>query len=656
MQNGHNFSPDPTRPLMMMRLRAGHETPEVWNNLFPQLLENKDCCDEVWFSTGVGFPLLECHREKSRLMGEHAAVLRKAGIIPSLQFQTTIGHSDRIIASAGAEGKTWGSYVGVNGEECLFVNCPRQPGFLEYMGEMSRIYAQWHPGSVWIDDDLRLHNHHPAMEPCGCYCKDCLALFAKEEGKLYTREELVAAYQKDAALFKRWEKFSIESLKQIINIIIENFRKISPETRFGLQHCQNLLRLPVLDALKELSGKRPGSRPGGGAYCDHHPYQMLNKGLLISMQIADQQGYDSLSQIAPEIESCPRTFTCKTSQGHRIESLFYLAMGCDSLSYFIMDPYLETPEWYGRELLKPLAAESACYKEYIRHNAGTLPAGMAVAAKVGAAPNIENTGLPLLGVPLAGCAHNRQGTLLCMEGAELFSEGELEKIFAQGCILGGEAAMALQKRGLNHLLGDIQVTFAEPGSYEYFTDDPLNAALDVRRYSSLSAANYAFECPSSLESRILGVYRNSKGKELKNASLLFTSPAGGRVALFGIAALSPHYISSNRVRQINLAADWVAKEKLPVRSKNPVQLVFVPRVTENGTLRSVTVLNPTIGNQKPFEILLRGVPSNITEAEFLIPSEEPVKVHLHHKEKECSCTLPGLSGWDTGFLKIPAAQ
>ena len=479
---------------------------------------------------------------------------------------------------------------------------------------------------------------------------------AKEEGKLYTREELIAAYKKDNALFKRWEKFSLESLKQIIKIIVDNFKKISPETRFGLQHCQNLLRLPILDALKELSGERPGSRPGGGAYCDHHPYQMLNKGLLISMQIADQQGYASLSQIAPEIESCPRTFTCKTSQGHRIESLFYLAMGCDSLSYFIMDPYLETPEWYGRELLKPLAAESACYKEYIRHNAGTLPAGMAVAAKVGVFPNVDNAGLPLLGVPLAGCAQNRQGTLLSMEAAELFSEEELEKIFAQGCILNGEAAMKLQERGLNHLLGNIQVTCAEIGSYESFTNDPLNTDLDVRRYSSLSAVNYAFDTPAGLDVRILGNYRNNKGEEQKAASLLFTSPAGGRVALFGISGLSPHYISSNRVRQINLAADWVAKEQLPVRSTNPVQLIFVPRVTEKGTLKSVTVLNPTIGSQRPFEVLLRGVPSNITEAEFLIPSEKPIKVQLLHNAEKCCCILPELSAWNTGFLKIPAAE
>ena len=652
MSTAQNFFPDPARPLMMMRFRAGHENPEIWERLYPQLLAYKACCDEVWFSSGIGFPVLEEHKAKSRNMSKCAEDLRKIGIIPSLQLQTTIGHSDRIIASAGAEGKTWGSYVGVNGEECLYINCPRQKGFLEYMGEMCRIYAQWHPGSVWIDDDLRLHNHSPAMEPCGCYCKDCLALFSREVGKLYTREELVEAYKKDEALFKRWENFSIGSLKELIKVIVGNFKAVSPETRFGLQHCQNLMRLPVLEAMKEACCERVGSRPGGGAYCDHAPYGMLNKGLAISMQIADQQGYECLSQIAPEIESCPRTFTCKTSQGHRVESLFYLAMGCDSLSYFIMDPFLETPEWYGKELLAPLAAETPCYKEYIRHNAGTLPAGFAISAHVDARAFVDQTGLPLLGVPLAGCGIHRQGTMLSAETAAILPEEELQKIFAQGALVSGEAAMALQKRGLNHLLGNIQVKTADTSFYEAFTKDSLNTSLDVDRYSTLSSGNFAFEVPSGLETRILGVYCNSKKEEQSAASLLFTSPAGGRVALFGFAGFSPHYVSSNRVRQINLAADWVTGENLPVRAAEPVQLVLVPRVTETGALRSVMVLNPTIGVQCPFELLLRGVPASVEEAEFLIPAAEPVKVTLHHEDDCCRCMLPSLAAWDTGFLKI----
>ena len=132
-----NPGPAPKRPLMMQRLRFGHEAPEIWNRLFPELKRNRECCDEVWFSTGIGFPKLEEHRRRSALMADHAKELRAIDIVPSLQFQATIGHGDFSTSEAGVEGKTWGSYVGIHGEQCRYVNCPRQPGFLDYIREMA---------------------------------------------------------------------------------------------------------------------------------------------------------------------------------------------------------------------------------------------------------------------------------------------------------------------------------------------------------------------------------------------------------------------------------------------------------------------------------------------------------------------------------------
>ncbi|MBO4512416.1 MAG: hypothetical protein J5746_06590 [Victivallales bacterium] len=98
--------PDPARPLMIQRLRLGHEAPEIWRRLFPVLKRNGECCDEVWFSTGVGFPPLDEHRRTSELIASHADELRSIGIIPSLQVQATLGHSDAITGAYGAEGKT----------------------------------------------------------------------------------------------------------------------------------------------------------------------------------------------------------------------------------------------------------------------------------------------------------------------------------------------------------------------------------------------------------------------------------------------------------------------------------------------------------------------------------------------------------------------
>ena len=114
-KNDYFASPDPQRPRMIIRLRAGHEAPEIWQKLFEELKKNREICDEVWFSTGTAYPELDEHRKKSELFARYAEELRKIGIIPSLQIQGTIGHSDRTFADNSLAGKTWGSYVGRSG-------------------------------------------------------------------------------------------------------------------------------------------------------------------------------------------------------------------------------------------------------------------------------------------------------------------------------------------------------------------------------------------------------------------------------------------------------------------------------------------------------------------------------------------------------------
>jgi len=644
--------PDPDRPVMMIRLRFGHERPEIWGRLFEELKRYRACCDEVWFSTGIGFPELDRHRAMSALMAAHAEELRSVGIVPSLQVQTTIGHSDGLIESAGAEGKTWGSYVGVHGEECRYVNCPRQPGFLAYQEEMARIYASWRPGSVWLDDDLRLSNHSPARDLCGCYCPYCLGLFAEKEGRLYSREELAAACAADPALAARWQAFGIESLCLIAGIWARTVHALSPETRFGMQHDHRLSRLPVFETLKKESGRRAGSRPGGGAYSDHYPYGIIDKAFLLSMQMAEQPGYETLGQICPEIESCPRTFCAKTSQGHRIESLLYLAMGMDSLSCFIMDPLYETPEWYGRELLAPLAAEAPSYREFIRHNRGCLPGGFARTGHAAGRDSVPPFGLPLIGVPQAGYSPRNCGVMLTEKAIGTLSEDELRALFRANVILDGAAARALHERGLGELICGVTVRNVPERVFDFYTDDELSRGLDAPCHYPLSETRFAFDVPAGVPRRVLTEYRDRQGKAVGAATVLIEGPEGNRIALIGNDGFNTTYASSSRVRFLNRLADYVSGRKLPCLALEPVQCLLVPMITAEGTLRSVTILNVTIGGGKPFELLLRGVPEHITQAQWCVPFEAPVALPLTKTPEGVKVTIPAVAPWGIGWLKV----
>ena len=407
------FSAEP--PLMMMRLRGPHTADDAqWAKTFRSLRENRAACDEVWFSTGIGFPKMEWHEAHVKRLRRYAEQLRAAGIVPSLQFQATLGHSDSITLIEGVDGKSWGGFTGRGGTECRACNCPRQPEFLAYIREMARLYASFKPGSVWVDDDLRVAGHAPGSPWgkvqagwIGCWCATCIAAFNAETGGVWTCETLDAAMEKDPALFDRWEKFSFGGVAAVAAAIAEETHRVSPETRLAYQHgaYRNASQLAVFRAMHEATGLPVGSRPGGGAYYDQNPNEQMVKAFDAARQRRCLGNPPWIGAWCPEIETHPRAFASRTAQGLLNEAFVNLALGMNCVSLLIMDTRSETDEWYGENLLAPLAAEKPCLEAFRRHNAGTVPAGFADAttASPGALYRFALSGVPVL--PGPGKAH-----------------------------------------------------------------------------------------------------------------------------------------------------------------------------------------------------------------------------------------------------------
>ena len=383
-------------PLMMIRLRGPHTADDAqWAKTFKALRDNRGACDEVWFSTGIGFPKMEWHEAHVKRLAHYAEELRAEGIVPSLQFQATLGHADDITLVEGIDGKTWGGFTGRGGTECKACNCPRQPGFLAYVRSVARLYASFRPGSVWIDDDLRVAGHSPGSPWSkgrngkvgdiwiGCWCQTCIATFNAETGGKWTRETLDAAMAKDAALFDRWEKFSFEGIAAVARAIAEETHRVSPETLLAYQHgaYRNYSQLAVFRAMHEATGLPVGSRPGGGAYFDYDPNGQMIKAFGAARQRRSLGDPQWIKMWCPEIETYPRAFASRTAQGLLNEAFVNLALGMNCLSFLIMDTRYETDDWYGENLLAPLAVERPCLEAYRRHNEGTVPAGFADTTK-----------------------------------------------------------------------------------------------------------------------------------------------------------------------------------------------------------------------------------------------------------------------------------
>ncbi len=392
----------PSRPLMSMRLRANDtDMKEVWRTNFKAIAENPGCCDEIWFSTGTGAPTLDWHRARAEVLAEAVKDAKAAGIVPSLQFQATIGHGDSFGTPEMFAMKMWTGWTDWKGAEMRYCNCPRQDAFLKYLRDVSAIYAKVGFAALWIDDDLRIRYHRPADNNgrhVGCFCNTCVAAFNAETGGTWTRQMLAKAVETDDALYAKWRAFSVQGIVLVAKTVAEGFRSVSPDTMMALQHASGVDSDDqvgeVLKVLHAVTGKPVGCRPGGGSYYDDDPNIVVLKSInaaALRKRIGDP---DYVKVWTPEIESWPRTYYSRSAQGVLAEGFSALMYGFNSVSFFVSNGAMEDASLYGRTMWKPLAEASRVLRGYARVTDGCEPVGftMPVEKKIG----VRNMAIPVI--------------------------------------------------------------------------------------------------------------------------------------------------------------------------------------------------------------------------------------------------------------------
>ena len=468
-------------PFSAIRLRKPHtDRAEVWNGLREQFAKYRVGVDEVWFSTGISFPKMEEHRAAAQRLAKAADDLRKIGILPSLQIQATIGHGDSFLYYADNTGMTWQGFTSANGSVAKGCNCFRAPGFLAYMKEMSTLYAAaMRPYSAWIDDDIRIVNH--GGPGWGCHCEYCLGKFAEKEGKKRTRKQLVEEMKTDAALAARWRAFAFEGEAELVRVIAEAVHAASPETRMCQQQpgrCFPEHRL-LYEAHHAATGLPVGMRPGAGAYFDSDARAQIEKAYTLALQIDTIGPLPFIDRICPEIESCQRSFACRTGQGVLLEALESLAQGMNSISALVMDAGFETPEWYGDEILAPLARNAAMLKRYVALNEGAVRCGYGF---TGDPPVQLLTGsLPLK--PLIPGARSDLARIVTTTAAKDAVEAGKEavaQLLAEDVLIDGAAAETLFKAGYGAEIGLAGFASAKGNLRERFLSVPMNKGFKAR--------------------------------------------------------------------------------------------------------------------------------------------------------------------------------
>jgi hypothetical protein len=658
-------------PFMVIRLSSQHHTDKaLLQQTVDALTRYKSCCDEVWFRTESGLPPLARQQESAKLLVDAAAAVRAIGVEPGLQISSTIGHSDLI--AADFSGLTWGTMVGADGVKAKRSSCPRQPDFLKYLHDMAAAFAACKPSSVWLDDDLRLSNHAPVA--AGCYCETCLAAFNQQVGGAFTRETLVAALAKGegaVALRKKWIVFGQESLAGVARAVAKGVHEVSPQTRMGFQHCGPGALVngpdwtPVFKALKDESGLPVGSRPGAGFYTDYAPRGMIEKAFDLARQIGRLP--ECVDRIAPEIENFRHCATGKTAHGMAVESMLYLAMGGNGLTYEIMGCQQEPVAWYASTYMSELSVWRPFYEEYVRFNRGTKPGGIQPFFSRGHAfrtlgerenplawtranPDRSVAGLAAIGLPMCPDSEWPVCFMADAEAVDGMTDVDIQRVLSSGSILDGGAVAHLQARGYGAAMG-LTAAPRPLDVFEVFTDDEMNKNMVGHTWKLwFSDAGVYGLTPSNEAARVIGRYQRVDGTAAEAVSVLTETAAGGRIAAFGFAGFTSE-VSAARRRQLLLAADWVARGRLPVFVETVSQAVVVPRVMIAGDLRSVTVLNATIDVQQPITLRLRGCKEGLETMEWVTPKEKPVTVSVRWEGKDVIAVLPALGPWQIGWLR-----
>ncbi|HNX36194.1 MAG TPA: hypothetical protein PKM57_16335 [Kiritimatiellia bacterium] len=574
-------------PFSIVRFGADVTGEKLWRDTLPVLVKNREVCDEVWFSTGCDMPPLELHAKRAQDIARCAEELRKAGIIASLQVQATVGHAEDVKGGKPPLHRNWKGFTDPSGYESVICNCPRDPAFLAYFTAAMKPYAAWKPGSVWIDDDLRLDCH--GVIGTGCFCDICLASFSEKEGRTWSLQDLVAALKSNPDLAGRWRRHGFEGLAGLAAAIVKVFHDESPTTRMGLQYpwCDEG-QLVLIEAMSKASGgAKIGIRPGCGAYSDRDPFSQIDKCNRLARQMKTLLRRPELySQICPEIETCPRTFGMRTGQSLAFEALIHLAQGCDSLSWYMMNGD-DPAEWADRNLFRALRENMPLFKEYVKRNRGTVLSGFDC-PDTGENPEAPNfpVGCAVTGVPLCFTGEDVLGTYLTPGFVQNLPEEALADCLKGAVLTDMHGLRQLQRR---KLLPD---AIKGPGRYA----TPQKGRIGISPDLDPMLASGAENCR----------YRSR--------------------ALF-------------------------AAGHLPVEVLDPCIASVWCRVRKDGAFASMVMLNARIGWQEPVRVRLSNFPSTKAVWWPLWGKSAELDVrHEQGQRKSAEVTLPELGAWNAGVL------
>ena len=136
--------------------------------------------------------------------------------------------------------------------------------------------------------------------------------------------------------------------------------------------------------------------------------------------------------------------------------------------------------------------------------------------------------------------------------------------------------------------------------------------------------------------------------------MLFRSGVGQSLGDLSVEYIQSFDIPKQLSSQIQLKRDQLdSLEVSPATCCSPFVGLLIPRVTEEGCLKTVGLINTRIDSQEQIRIRLSGVPSDAKSVMWREMKKKPVRVRLERDaDGLCYATVPSISAWNAGFLEF----
>lgn len=268
------------------------------------------------------------------------ALTEERGMSFSINNWTTLYHTDR--GRKLRPGQNFGLMVDADGREASNTACPLDMAFRAYYADLLKRFGSLKPRIFWIEDDFRLHNHHP-LRWGGCFCRRHMEEFSQLAGKKLTREEFIEKILQPGVPHpyrKIWLDSARETMIGLAEVFNGALRESSPSTALGLMssdpavHCAEGRDWDRL--LRALSGEAAKvNRPHLPAYNENAPQAYLWHFNTISA--LSRACLPPETVVYPELENFPFARASKSLRFTRYQIESALALGIDGITLDILD-------------------------------------------------------------------------------------------------------------------------------------------------------------------------------------------------------------------------------------------------------------------------------------------------------------------------------